>query len=73
MIREINLSWEYQQQLIGDQASLDYVLSCSNRIHNSSNTTNNNDDLNSILTRTAHIPQVYFSFCIDLKNIIEFV
>jgi glucan biosynthesis protein len=47
----MNSSWEYQQQLIGDQASLDYILSCSNR-------PNHNTDLNSILTRTANITKV---------------
>ncbi|CAF2605251.1 unnamed protein product [Rotaria sp. Silwood2] len=54
--REINLSWENQQQLVGDQASLDYALSCSNRINN--NSTNDNNDLNSILTRTANINKI---------------
>ncbi|CAF3341597.1 unnamed protein product [Rotaria sp. Silwood1] len=54
--REINLSWENQQQLVGDQASLDYALSCSNRINNNSN--NDNNELNSILTRTTNINKI---------------
>ncbi|CAF0976859.1 unnamed protein product [Rotaria sordida] len=59
--REINLSWENHQQLIGDQASLDYALSCSNRINNNNNNNNNNsnnDELNSIITRTANINKI---------------
>ena len=53
LTRERNSLWENQQQLIGDAASLDYVLSCSNRL-------NNNNDLNPILTRTANTTKVYF-------------
>jgi len=49
----MNLAWENQQQLIGDQASLDYILSCSNRLNNP------NNDLNSILNRTGHITKVF--------------
>jgi len=61
----MNLSWENHQQLIGDQASLDYALSCSNRINNN----HNNNDLNSILTRTSHLTQVFcFSELIFNKN-----
>ncbi|CAF3056472.1 unnamed protein product [Rotaria socialis] len=57
--REINLSWENQQQLVGDQASLDYISSCSNRIlQNSNNDNNTNNELNSILTRTTHINKI---------------
>jgi hypothetical protein len=56
----MSLSWEHQQQLIGDHASLDYALSCSNRMNNNNNNINNNNDLNSILSRTANISKVYF-------------
>jgi hypothetical protein len=56
----MNLAWENQQQLIGDQASLDYVLSCSNRLNNP------NNDLNSILNRTGHITKVFLLILILL-------
>ncbi|CAF0872120.1 unnamed protein product [Adineta steineri] len=59
LTREINSSWENQQQLIGNQASLDYISSCSNRINNNNTpTTTNNSDLNSILLRTINIPKI---------------
>lgn len=57
----MNSSWDNQQQLIGDQASLDYALSCSSRLTNPNNNNNNNDELNSILSRTANIREVYFA------------
>jgi hypothetical protein len=63
----MNLSWENQQQLIGDQASLDYVLSCSNRLN-----TNTNNDLNSILNRTGHITKVFINFINKKKTILNF-
>ncbi|CAF0821938.1 unnamed protein product [Adineta ricciae] len=58
LTREIHLAWENQQQLIGNQASLDYVLSCSNRLNNHNHPTTINSDLNSILTRTANISKI---------------
>ena len=58
LTREMNSSWENQQQLIGDQASLDYVHSCSNRLTNSSNSSLNHDELNSLLSRTSRISKV---------------
>jgi hypothetical protein len=60
----MNFSWENQQQLIGDQVSLDYISSCSNRLTNPNATIpNNNNDLKSILTRTGQITKVdYRSF-----------
>ncbi len=57
---ELNLSWESQQQLIGDQTSLEYILSCSNRL------TNKQDEVQSILTRTARIAKVD-------RNIVDFI
>lgn len=58
----MNSLWENQQKLIADQTSYDYVLSCSSRLNNPSSTTNNNNELNSILTRTTQIRQVSFFF-----------
>ncbi len=52
----MNLTWENQQQLIGDQTSLDYILSCSNRVNNK------NDEIHSILTRTTRIANVFIHF-----------
>ncbi len=57
---ELNLSWESQQQLIGDQTSLEYILSCSNRL------INKQDEVQSILTRTTRIAKVD-------RNIIDFI
>ena len=65
----MNSSWENQQQLIADQASIDYILSCSNRLTNpnNNNNNNNNNELKSILTRTGHITKVdYLNY--KIKN-----
>ncbi len=48
----MNTSCENQQQLLGDQTSLEYILSCSNRSNNK------NEDIQSMLTRTARIAKV---------------
>jgi len=48
----MNLSSEIQQQLLGDQISLEYILSCSNRLNNK------NDEIKSILNRTARIEKI---------------
>lgn len=58
LTKELRCSWEHQQQLIGDRASLDYILSCSNRINTNANSTFNHDELNSLLGRTARIGKV---------------
>ncbi|UJR27563.1 hypothetical protein I4U23_008845 [Adineta vaga] len=61
LTREVNLAWENQQQLIGNQASLDYVLSCSNRLNNNNNNGHpsaTTHDLNSMLIRTANITKI---------------
>ena len=58
LTREMNISWENRQQLIADQASLDYALSYSNRTKYHTN----NSDLNSILIRTSHINKVFLKF-----------
>lgn len=50
---ETSLSWENQQQLFGDQISLEYIQSCANR------PSNKNDDIRSMLTRPARISEVY--------------
>ncbi|CAF1492183.1 unnamed protein product, partial [Adineta steineri] len=52
LTREINQSWENQQQLIGDQTSLEYILSCSNRLNNKQ------EEIQSILTRTTRIAKI---------------
>ncbi|CAF1992841.1 unnamed protein product [Rotaria magnacalcarata] len=49
---ELTLAWESQQQLFGDQVSLEYIQSCTNR------TNNKNDEIKSILTQPAHIHEV---------------
>ncbi|CAF2649231.1 unnamed protein product [Rotaria sp. Silwood2] len=49
LAREMTMSWENQQQLFGDQLSLEYIQSCSNRSNNKT------DEIKSILTRPAHI------------------
>ncbi|CAF4915409.1 unnamed protein product, partial [Rotaria sp. Silwood1] len=49
LAREIAYSWECQQQLFGDQLSLEYIQSCSNRSNNK------NDEIKTMLTRPAHI------------------
>jgi len=49
----MTLSCENQQQLCGDQISLEYILSCSNRLNNK------NDEIQSMLTRTARIAKVF--------------
>ena len=54
----MTLCWENQQQLIGDQASIDYISSCSNRLTNNNHNNNINNELKSILTRTEHISKV---------------
>ncbi|CAM4889502.1 unnamed protein product [Rotaria socialis] len=46
---ELTMAWENQQQLFGDQVSLEYIQSCANRANNK------NDEIKSILTRPAHI------------------
>jgi len=48
----MNLSCENQQQLLGDQISLEYILSCSNRLNNKT------DEIQSILSRTARIEKI---------------
>ena len=63
----MSLSWENQQQLVGDQASLDYVLSCSNRIHNANHSTGTNEELNLILTRAASITKVGGQRCVRFR------
>jgi hypothetical protein len=57
----MNCSWENQQQLIGDQTSLEYILSCSNRSNSI------NDDIHSILTRTTRVANVDTNIWFD-KN-----
>ncbi|CAF5093499.1 unnamed protein product, partial [Rotaria sp. Silwood1] len=52
LAREIAYSWECQQQLFGDQLSLEYIQSCSNRSNNK------NDEIKTMLTRPAHINEV---------------
>jgi hypothetical protein len=58
LTREMNISWDNQQHLVGSQASLDYIFSCSNRLNTQSTVCNNHDELNTLLTRTSHIRQV---------------
>ena len=58
LTREMNLSWEHQQQLIGHQASLDYIFSCSNRLVNNVVPATNHDEVNSLLSRTSRISKV---------------
>lgn len=62
----MNLSCDIQQQLLGDQTSLEYILSCSNR------TDNKNDEIQSVLTRTARIAKVKKTFSKE-KNIFFFL
>ena len=52
LTREMNFSLENRQQLFGDQASLEYIRSCSNHSNNDI------DELKSILKRPAHIAKV---------------
>jgi len=58
LTREMNLSWEHQQQLIGHQASLDYIFSCSNRLVNNVVPATNHDEVNSLLSRTSRISKL---------------
>jgi hypothetical protein len=62
LTREMNSSCEYQQQLLGDQTSLEYILSCSNRSNNK------NEDIQSILTRTARIAKVTNKLLLNKSN-----
>jgi len=55
-------SCENQQQLLGDQTSLEYILSCSNRSNNK------NDEIQSMLARTARIAKVKQAIQIRKKN-----
>jgi len=49
----MNFSCDIQQQLLGDQTSLEYILSCSNRSNKK------DEEIQSMLTRTARIAKVY--------------
>jgi hypothetical protein len=58
----MTLSCENQQQLFGDQISLEYILSCSNRLNNK------NDEIQSMLTRTARIAKVFANIEFNIKK-----
>jgi hypothetical protein len=63
----MNFSCDIQQQLLGDQTSLEYILSCSNRSNKK------DEEIQSMLTRTARIAKVYKNknkFSIKKKKII---
>lgn len=72
LTREMNLSWEYQQQLIGHQASLDYIFSCSNRLVNNVVPATNHDEVNSLLSRTSRISKVSWKVMNRLNVLFRF-
>jgi hypothetical protein len=52
LAREMNLTWENQQQLVGDQASFDYIASYANRSNS------RQAELMGVVSRTARTTQV---------------
>ncbi|CAF0852401.1 unnamed protein product [Adineta ricciae] len=52
LTRERSQSWDHQRQLMGDQTSLEYVLSCLNRPNSKQ------EEVQSFLSRTARIAKI---------------